>query len=303
MTATSKPVPGTIVIAYDGSQHAEQAMNWAAEQADREQRTLTIVHVVRPATLEFGSLAVAHALPDDMREAIRKSGRALMSGARARALESHPALEVATVLGEGDPRQILIGLSEEATCLVLGSRGRGRVASLLLGSVSVAVSRHASCPVVVVRPFHPGKVRNGILVGTDAGAHTRSTLEFAYRQASLLALPLTVMYCVPDLNDPDLPVGAVDDDLPGLEEHRCALAESVAGMAEKFPDVRARLRLAKGTAELCLIGASPSLDLVVVGRHHIGAADLLGLGSFATSVVEGASCPVAVVCEGVPAHA
>jgi len=304
MDITRTPAPGTIVVAYDGSHHADQALRWAAEQAERESRTLTIVHVVRPATLEFGSLAVAHALPDDMREAIRESGRAMMFGARARVLETHPAVDVATVLGEGDPRQILIGLTSEASCLVLGSRGRGRVSSLLLGSVSVAVARHASCPVIVVRPHHPGKVRRGILVGTDAGAHTRSTLEFAYRQASLWDLPLTVLYCIPDLNDRDLAVGTiVEDDQPGLEEHRCALAESVAGMAEEFPDVRARLRLAHGTAELCLIGASPTLDLVVVGRHHVGPADLLGLGGFATSVVEGATCPVAVVCEGVLAHA
>ncbi len=303
MTLTRAPAPGTIVVAYDGSHHADQALRWGAEQANREQRTLTIVHVVGPATLEFGSLSVVHALPDDMREAIRESGWALTHGARARVLESYPDLDVDTVLGEGDPRQILTVLSVDATCLVIGSRGRGRVASLLLGSVSVAVARHASCPVVVVRPYNPGKVRRGILVGTDVEAHSRPTLEFAYRQASLWDLPLTVLYCVPDLTGSDLGVGAVDDDRPGLDEHRCALAESVAGLAEKFPDVHVRLRIGHGSAELCLIGASPTQDLVVVGRHHIGAADLFGLGGFATPVVEGSSCPVAVVCEPVPAHA
>lgn len=303
MTITSTRASGTIVVGYDGSHHADQALSWAAEQADREQRTLTIAHVVRPATLEFGSMAVAHALPKEMREAIRESGRALMFGARTRALELFPALDVTTVLGEGDPRQILTGLSEEAACLVLGSRGRGRMASLLLGSVSVAVSRHSSCPVVVVRPFHPGKVRRGVLVGTDTGARTRSTLEFAYREASLRGLPLTVMYCVPGVHGPDVPLGVVDDDLPGLDEHRVALAESVAGMAEEFPEVRVRLRLGHGSAERCLIEASSSADLVVVGRHHVGAGDMVGLGSAATAVVEGSSCPVAVVCEEVPAHA
>lgn len=297
MTTTSAAVPGTIVIAYDGSHHADQALTWAAQQADREDRTLTIMHVTRPATIEFGSLALAHRLPADLREAIRESGRALVSGARARALELHPGLDVATVLGEGDPRQTLINLSGESTCLVLGSRGRGRTASLLLGSVSVAVARHASCPVVVVRPFHPGKVRRGVLVGTDTGAHTQSTLEFAYRQASLRDLPLTVMYCVQYVDDLDQPVGFIDDDRPGLDEHRCALSESVAGMTEKFPDVNVRLRLAHGVPEACLISASASQDLVVVGRHHVGAADLVGLGGFATTVVENASCPVAVVCE------
>jgi nucleotide-binding universal stress UspA family protein len=117
-------------------------------------------------------------------------------------------------------------------------------------------------------------------------------LEFAYRQAFLRELPLTVMYCVPFPGAPDLPLGLIDDLQPGLEEYRCALAESVAGMNEKFPDVRAHLQLAHGSADLRLRDATATLDLIVVGRHHAGPTDLLGLGSFAASVVEGASCPV-----------
>jgi nucleotide-binding universal stress UspA family protein len=170
------------------------------------------------------------------------------------------------------------------------------MASLLLGSVSVAVSRHGVCPVVVVRPFHPGKVRRGIVVGTDAGEHTQPTLEFAYRQASLRNQPLTVVHCVPFLDDPQIPLGLLAENLAGTDEHQLALAESVAGLAEKFPDVRAQLRLGQGTPEHCLLGLSDTMDLVVVGRHHSGSrGELIGLGSCAPAVIEGASCPVAVV--------
>lgn len=296
MTRTS--APGTVVVGYDGSHHADQALTWAAELASLEKRILTIVHVIKPVTaLELGSLAYANMIPTEVRDAVREAGRTLMFEARARIKKANPDLEVATVLGEGDPRKILLGLSENAECLVLGSRGRGRLSSLLLGSVSVAVSRFAECPVVVVRPYNRGTVRNGVLVGTDGTERTATTVEFAYRQASMRNLPLTVLYCVPFVNDSKLPNGILDDDLPGLEEHRLLLAESVAGMEEKFPDVRARLRIGQGIADKCLIEASPTMDLVVVGHHASGApGDLVGLGSFAPVVVEGSACPVAVVC-------
>lgn len=297
MTATT--TPGTIVVAYDGSHHADQALIWAADQAALEGRTLTIAHVVKTvATLELGPLAMAGMVPGEVQDAIRSGARTIVADARARALDMHRELDVACVVDEGDPRQILLGYAADAHCLVLGSRGRGRIASLLLGSVSVALARHASCPVVVVRPFHPGAVRNGILVGTDGGDRTLPTLEFAYRQASIRHLPLTVVHCVPGPYGEEIPAGFLDDDEPGMEDYRCVLSESVAGMTEKFPDVPVRLRLGHGFVDRCLVTASASMDLVVVGHHHgPSGGDVLGLGSFAPAVVEGASCPVAIVGE------
>jgi nucleotide-binding universal stress UspA family protein len=297
MTPTTATPPGTVVVAYDASHHADQALRWAAEQAVLENRTLTIAHAVTPVTaMELASLATANLVPEDIREAVREAGRSIVSEARARVLADHPALDVATDVVEGDARQMLVRLSTDADCLVLGSRGRGRVASLLLGSVSIAATRNAVCPVIVVRPHHPGKVRRGVLVGTDCSDQSGPTLEYAYREASLRQLPLTVVYCVSYADVADLRTGFVADDVTDLDQHRRILAESVAGMAEKFPDVAVRLRLGRGPVDRCLITAGADMDLVVVGHHH-GAAvgDVIGLGAYAAAVVEGASCPVAVV--------
>ena len=97
-----------------------------------------------------------------------------------------------------DPREQLLELSKRAALVVVGSRGRGKVRSLLLGSVGVALVRHSACPVVIHRPWNPGMVRNGIVVGADGSEESRSVLEFAYQQAALRNLPLTVLHCFPD---------------------------------------------------------------------------------------------------------
>ena len=190
------------------------------------------------------------------------------------------------VIGDADPRTMLLDLAEHAALLVVGSRGCGPVTSLLLGSVGAAVARHASCPTVVVRPGHRGIVRQGVLAGIDGTEHSLLPLEFAYLQASLRGLPLTVLHCSRDLRP------ASDDEL------RLAVAETMSGLGEKYPDVRARVELARGPADSSLTRAAQRMDLVVLGVDHGGGHATLGTllsGSVSASVLEHATCPVALV--------
>jgi nucleotide-binding universal stress UspA family protein len=79
------------------------------------------------------------------------------------------------------------------------------------------------------------------------------------------------------------------------EEHRLAVAESIAGMSSKYPDVLVQTRLARGYAGDSLVTMSGRMSLVVVGAHHGGAASAIMFGSAAATVVEHANCPVAVI--------
>jgi nucleotide-binding universal stress UspA family protein len=287
--------PGTVVVGFDGSEHAELAVRWAADEATSEGRPLSIVHVVKPMTgFEVSALASTWVLPDDAWAAIRAEAADELVALRARLRANLPELEVELVLATGDPRQVLLELSVSASSLFVGSRGRGLLGSLLLGSVSVAVSRAARCPTFVIRPCSTTS-RDGVLVGTDCSERSRATLEYAYRQASLRGLPLTVVYSVGALA-PDRGAAIIEDDLDGFPDERRELSEAIAGFGEKFPDVPVRLRLARGVADSLLIAESRTMDLVVVG-HHAGAerGDLVRLGSFVTPVVESADCPVVVV--------
>jgi len=299
MTTNGTIQPGTVVVGYDGSDHAKLALRWAADEAAMESRPLTVLHVTDAlAKYELSTLTGTWIPSDELREAVADFAGEVLSEAQESVSASHPDVEVELVAITGDPRSVLLDASKTAGSLFVGSRGRGQVASLLLGSVSVAVSRAAHCPTFVIRPHNEGRVRNGIIVGTDCSERTRATLEFAYRQASLRQLPLTVLHSVGPVEAFDRMGVFVEAIENTYEQERLELATSVAGLAEKFPEVRARLRVGQGVPDVCLLSEGEKMDLIVVG-HHAGRrpGDMFGLGSFATSVVENAHSPVVVVAE------
>lgn len=290
---TSTIPAGSIVVGIDGSTSSAQALTWAVDQAVAEKRSLTLVHAQSPVgAIWMDRAGLDHRIGI---EALETSSRALLDEALAQVSHRAPALETHVLLRLADPRDALLQLSDEATMVVIGSRGRGPIRSLLLGSVGVAISRHARCPVVIHRPSNPGLVRHGIVVGADGTDHSLPTLEFAYRQASLRGLPLTVVHAFWDARatyaDPQLVVAAE----AGLVSERLLVAQSVSGLGEKYPDVPVSTELARGLADQCLLTLGKRMNMIVVGAHHGGAASEIAFGSVAASVVEHAVCAVAVV--------
>lgn len=274
--------PGTVVVGIDGSASSDRALDWAVAHAVRERRQLTLAHGVDAAGFVWtdpmgGSLQTAvDVMVDD--------GRGLVSKARGFVAELAPDLVVHESSLLSDPRVMLLELAKTARLVVVGSRGRGPVASLLLGSVGVALVRHAPCPVVVVRRCNRGLVRDGVVVGVDGGAGSRAVVEFAYHQASLRRLPLTILHCTWG-SRPD----ATKDDV------RLPISEPLSGLAETYPEVRARVEIVPGPPDEELVAVSRRMDLVVVGTRHRGRLSTVLNGSVSQSVVEHAECPVAVV--------
>jgi nucleotide-binding universal stress UspA family protein len=266
-------LPGSVLVAVDGSESAERALIRATEEARLQRRPLVVV------TAGDGDSSVNA-------DAVR------------RARESAPEIEVGGLTAPGDPRGSLIDLSYDAHLLVVGSRGRGALRTRLLGSVSAMVSQLSSCPVVVCRPHAPEGRAAGVLVGADGTPESLAVIEFAFEQASLHRRPLTVVHCVWDVVAAvaalhDVPVDEIEsgthDDLYLM------LSESVAGFAEKYPDVPVTLRVAYGLIDDVLGARSTEWDLVVVGRHPLDSIGRLVTGSVAHAVVERSRTNVAVV--------
>ena len=300
MTTTINP--SSVVVATDGSDDALRAVHWAAEQAFLERRPLVVVTATGatqvPVTAWGGYGAGYAPSVDDL----MAHGESVAADALAVVRHLRPGLDVSSEVFVGDPRQVLVELSRQVHLLVLGSRGRGAFRSKVMGSVSAAVSRDAACPVFVCRPPAKGETPSrGILVGADGTPESLPVIEFAFHQASLLDLPLTVVHCVWDQVAALLGTGLVSPREEGLEPQRLLLSESVAGMATKFPEVDADLRLGRGLAEEFLAADTDGWNLVVIGRHPVDTLLRLVTGSVAIAVVERARTTVAVVPEADPA--
>lgn len=291
----SADVVGAVVVGVDGSTESRRAVEWAADHAALERRPLVLLHAA-PVTGPVSGLWLDQAGIDhvQLREAIRVEARAHLLAAEIRVQERHPDLPVHTRLVDGDPRSVLHSVGATAALLVVGSRGRGPVASLLLGSVSAAVARHAPCPVVVVRDAvvaRPG----GVVVGVDATPASRAAVEFAFREASLTGRRLIAVHCLFDIEHAEMGHAFFEPRVGDIEEARLLVSETMAGIVEKFPDVEVECRYARGPADEMLVRAAAGMDLVVVGAERRGPIGTALFGSVAGSVLEHAHGSVAVV--------
>ena len=138
-------VKSTIVVGVDGSADGKRALNWALDEAEHHGMKLLLVNGV-----DLGMSAADPYGGGYVLEQLQEAGRAALD--EAEAIATARGVEVARQLETGSPAYALVDASKGAALLVVGSRGHGGFAGLLLGSVSAACVHHAHCPVVVVRP-------------------------------------------------------------------------------------------------------------------------------------------------------
>ena len=141
MSTYSEPSRGKIVIGVDGSAGSQQALRWAARQA---RLTGEELHAVSVWDYPTGALVL---------EDIDWFGITSKTLDDAVTTSLHPdeADRVQRSVLRGYPARVLLDTAADADLLVVGSRGRGGMVGMLLGSVSQHVVTHARCPVVVVR--------------------------------------------------------------------------------------------------------------------------------------------------------
>jgi nucleotide-binding universal stress UspA family protein len=134
-----------VVVGVDGSRASLDAMRWAADQAERTGARLEIVAAWDWPTSFGWSLPV----PDNYNPAADCDR--LLAECKSEAEGKHPGLPVSTTAAKGHPAPELVRLSKGADLLVVGSRGHGQFAGMLIGSVSEHCAAHAHCPVLVYR--------------------------------------------------------------------------------------------------------------------------------------------------------
>lgn len=140
-----------ILVATDGSRAASAALDEAIALAAETGDGIAAITVWRALQGDFGLAYPSTAMLNDLLDAERTHAEAALGDAAARAEAAD--VRIKTRLTTGDPAERICAYAEEidARLIAIGTRGYGTVASLLLGSVSNAVIRRASCPVLVVR--------------------------------------------------------------------------------------------------------------------------------------------------------
>jgi len=136
-----------IVVGVDGSDQSKEALRWALDEARLRDASVRVVYAwLAQPVLVPGSPVVAADW-----QLLRRSAEEFVEDVVDQAVESSTDVEVTAVAAHGTPADVLVQASRGADLLVVGSRGHGGFAGLLLGSVSQQCVHHATCPVVIVR--------------------------------------------------------------------------------------------------------------------------------------------------------
>ncbi|HII35885.1 MAG TPA: universal stress protein [Nitrosopumilaceae archaeon] len=135
-----------ILVAVDGSESSKKAFDKSVFLAQKCNSKLYVVHVV--LDWEYGGDSAA---TFELIDELRSKGKELLERCKKQALQSN--VQVAILLEQGDYSHEIIEVAKRKDCdlIIMGSRGMSPIKELMLGSVSLKVIHHASCPVMVVR--------------------------------------------------------------------------------------------------------------------------------------------------------
>lgn len=276
-----------ILAGYDGSADAEQALRWAAREAMARGTLLTVC--TSPAATYRATPAAGPVYELAMGSAEQILGR---GDQHARDLMGS-ATDVRTVLAREPATVALCQRSGSAVMTVVGSRGLGGLAGMLLGSVSSQVAAYANGPVVVVRgrwlPVGT-HIPGAVVVGIDGSAASVPAVEFGFEEAALRDAPLLAVCALADA------AGSIGG--ARQVEHT---AERVLGRCEKEnPDIIVDRLVSPGSPRGTLLTAAADVQaqLLVVGARGRGGLPGMALGSVSYAALRLAPCPVAVVHRG-----
>ncbi|MFZ3471403.1 universal stress protein [Streptomyces sp. 4.24] len=301
-----------VIAAVDGSEHSLKALEWARAAAVRHGTGLVVAHVLPDSVQLYAARRSSlhdAGEPEDLADPVSERIRALL------AARGPLPSEVRYESLEGSVPDALRSVGAHARMLVMGSRGRGGFAALLLGSNSRAVATSAACPVVVVAHEARGveaaaqPSAGRVVLGLHASETPDDVLDFAFAEAAARATTLQVVsaYAIPPsptmvidspfaVIPPEMLVGEDENAVPAEREMLRSQTERLAPFRARYPSVPVEQAAVPGDAAGRLVATSNSAALVVVGRHHprrhIGS---LMMGSVANAVLQHAHGPVAVV--------
>jgi nucleotide-binding universal stress UspA family protein len=270
-----------IVVGVGGGGNSLAAVDLAAAEADRRRLPLSLLR--------------AHPDPD---HAGPHSGLATML---RRVCTTWPGLAVAAQNVTGDPAEVLIDASRAANLVVVGGSDIRQRTGARPVPVWAQVGAHAHCPTLVVPAGRLTWQEGPVLLGVAMSGDDEPAIEFAFEEADLRRVPLLATHVWSGI--PGSALGTVSPYAYDLYEARAvadrALAETLAGWADKYPDVRVeRMPLYDADPARTLQDATGLASLVVVGARRHGRRSSQLIGTVTRALVAGGACPVAILRPG-----
>ncbi|MFO7691103.1 MAG: universal stress protein [Cryobacterium sp.] len=277
-----------IVVGVDESAPGDAAIDWAMRRAERLNCPVKLVHSVYDTWLAEG-----YGYYDSILEAENK----LLRDAQAKASAIAPGVAVSTELRHGNAPRELSEFSDEASLIVVGTGKKGRLQGSLFGSVSLQVASMSRCPVAIIPLLEDpeGTVRSGVIVGIDGSTDSVTAVRIAAAEADRTGQELTAIYAPPTPSATALRNIPTDSIRERMDEERVVLAEAVAGLTDRYPDLVVHQRLVEDAAPArVLVDAARTAQLLVVGSHGRGALRRLMMGSVSHEVLLHISSPTII---------
>ncbi|WP_462417100.1 universal stress protein [Kytococcus sp. Marseille-QA3725] len=294
--------PGeVVVVGVDGTERDRAVVEWAARSALRRGVGLHAVHAQESMATAYAPVGFGMDAPlltqrgDEVDEGheVLEHVRAILAD-----LGLEPELTFDAPWNTGS--QSLLEVEDEAVLIVVGTARKHGLTRFLLGSTSLTVAMHATCPVIVVGPEGVPEQRNLLAVGVDGSRDSTKALRFAMETAShwgqrVRAVTTWNMAVVNGyvVTEPDSEEwrGIVADLEKSVQKQVDEVLESDPSLSE----VQVEVQALHGRPVNALVGLSEEADLVVVGSRGRGGVAGALLGSVSQGVLAEAHCPVAII--------
>jgi nucleotide-binding universal stress UspA family protein len=273
-----------IVIGVSGRESERAALDWGVAYAKERGLRVELLHDV--------DTTWAYDAPGLVTSALAAAETSL-AHETSRVADEHPDVHVRGDVLLGSPTQMLVARAADARVLVVGTRISGGPEGLRVYSRhSARIAERAECTVVVVPPDTDPFGGSGVVVGVDGSELSLAALRFGADVADRVHETLTAVHAWLK----PWPWG-VSESTPAAmpPESEVLLAESIAGLAEDFPDLSIARSLPEGPAHETLIAAAEGARLLAVGSHGRGALGRMWFGSVSMELLLRMPCPVAIV--------
>jgi nucleotide-binding universal stress UspA family protein len=283
-----------LVVGVDGSDSSLVALDWAVDEAARRGLALRLVYASLWERYEDVVPSTAVDRPSEQVMAENIVGTAV-----ERVRRRNSEVKVSAEVVPEEAVDALLRAGRDASALVTGSRGRGELKGLLLGSVGLTVAARAHCPVIVVRGDKAGVegTHERIVLGAGEPASGAEAVRFAFREAEARGGVIDVVraWRCPAHEGADEP--RLAEDSAHLHEERASaqLDALLHDAVADHPGIQVRRHTVEGPARKVLLHRSAAADLVIVGARRRTGHFGLQLGRVGHTLLHHAQCPVAIV--------